>query len=192
MQNSESTGRFFSEDIHDSLETWVYVKTPTCSHCPQIKFHIVSFPNIFVCVSLSCWGPVVQQALLLNTSSQPLQANVGSPVTSGNVERATSYYVWFLVTNSCALPFYSGKVCAKERGCQVPQRCLQSRLNRKSCSCWWGYTQHGDIIHFWKKQIKLAEQSQRILGNFPEVSRMFHSSQTLSKSNLKMLNTLKK
>lgn len=53
MQNSESTGRFFSEDIHDSLETWVYVKTPTCSHCPQIKFHIVSFPNIFLCVCKS-------------------------------------------------------------------------------------------------------------------------------------------
>lgn len=42
-----------------------------------------------------------------------------------------------------------------------------------------------------KETNKLVEQSQCILGNFPEVSLMFHSSQTLSKSNLKMLNTLK-
>lgn len=139
-----------------------------------------------VCVSLSFWHPVEQWALLLNTTSQPLQANVGSSVTPGNVERATSDSLWptpvFCILHRkglCQGEGMSGTIEMITQ--QVKQEILL--LLMRIYSAWRGHS-------LLKETRKLSEQSQCILGNFPEISLMFHSSQTLSKSNLNMLNTL--
>lgn len=57
------------------------LSTDQISHSFISKLFVCLF-GVFVCslicVSLSFWRPVVQHVLLSNTSSQPLQANVGS------------------------------------------------------------------------------------------------------------------